>query len=134
MKNKKIFLLLLLACLVHGRVFGYSLYFFNSTTNIDWGFANLPVGVTVLPMTDDAMYNDTMLYYFVQNYGIDDKSDWVYYPSQHLACRYYPESPTSDPGIQTAFNDGLLLAAVIVAGCIGFTFIRSLTGGNHEDL
>ena len=97
----------ILCCSMAISGFAHSLYFFNSTTNMDWGYATLAVGVTAIPMTDDAMDNDTMLYYFVQNYGIDDKSDWAYYPSEDLACRYYPSQTNYWPAVAAGMAFGL---------------------------
>jgi hypothetical protein len=40
----------------------------------------------------------------------------------------------SDSAIQDAFNQGLYLAATIVALLFAFSMIRSITDGGHEDL
>lgn len=39
-----------------------------------------------------------------------------------------------DSSVQTAFNDGLGLGALVVAGVFGFTFMRSIPGDGREDM
>ena len=38
------------------------------------------------------------------------------------------------PQCQSSFNSGLYLGSTIVAALFGFSFLRTITGDNHEDI